>query len=129
MFKYPKQTNYVRDRVSFISPFRHAGVDYTGSFHVQFGGHISKFYILIYTCLNVRAIHLELVLTMSTADFLLALVKFCNTYCFPRSGYSENAGTFLNASRILNDCSVDDPLNEYLTKNSIRHVKIPLYSA
>ena len=128
-FAYPKRTDFVGDKVNFVTPFRHTGVDYTGHFFVKFGETTSKFYLLIFTCLNIRAIHLELVPSMSTSDFLLAFIKFCNIYNIPKSIYSDNAGTFLNATKILNASKVDDPLNEYLVKNSIRHVRIPVYSA
>ena len=128
-FKYPKRTDYVSDRVNFITPFMHTGVDYTGHFFVKINNAITKFYLLIFTCLNIRAIHLELVPSMSTADFLLAFIKFCNFHGTPKSLYSDNGSTFINAGKILNQCVVDDPLQEHLVRNSIRHIKIPVYSA
>ena len=128
-YKYPKRTDFVADRVNFVTPFRYTGVDYTGHFFVKFGSEIQKMYLLIFTCLNIRAVHIELVQSMSTADFLLAFIKFVNIYNMPKSLYSDNASTFSNASKIINLAASDDPLNEYLTKNSIKHVKIPVYSA
>lgn len=43
--------------------------------------------------------------------------------------YSDNASRFSQASKILNESNLDDPVKEYLIKNSIKHVKIPAYSA
>ena len=128
-FKYPRRTDYVSDRVNFTTPFVHTGVDYTGHFFVKFGEITYKFYLLVFTCLNVRCVHLELVPSMSTADFLMAFVRFTNFYSTPESLHSDNAGTFVQASKLLNMAEVDDPLNEYLVRNSIKHVKIPVYSA
>lgn len=127
--KYPKRTDFVGDRVNFVTPFRHTGVDFTGHFYVKLGETTVKMYLLIFTCLNIRAVHLELVPSMNTADFLLAFIKFINIYNVPFSIYSDNASTFLSASKILNECKIDDPLTEYLLSNSIRHVRIPVYSA
>ena len=128
-FKYPKPTNYLTDRSNFVHPYEHTGVDYTGSFLVKFGEVTSKFYILVYMCLNIRSIYLDLVPSMSTSDFLLSFIKFTNLFCMPSSLYSDNASTFLYAAKVINSSYADDQLNEFLTKNSIRHVKIPVYSA
>lgn len=128
-FKYPKRTDYVSDKVNFISPFAHTGVDFTGHFFVKNGETVAKYYLLIFTCLNIRAVHLELVPSMNTTQFLLAFVKFCNIHCVPKSLYSDNASTFLHAAKILSNSDLDCPLNEYLIKNSIKHIRIPLYSA
>ena len=128
-FRYPRVTDFIKDKVNFTKPFQHTGVDYTGHFFVKMGDVVSKFYLLVFTCLSIRAIHLELVPSMSTSDFLLAFVKFCNIYNAPFSLYSDNASTFSQATKVLNSSNVDDPLTEYLEKNSIKHVKIPVYSA
>ena len=118
-----------RDNVNFVKSFRNTGVDYTGNFNVKFGENTIKMYLLVFTCLNIRAVHLELVPSMSTTDFLLAFVKFSNHYCIPESLYSDDAGTFSYAAKLLKTSEIDSPLLEYLTKNDIKHVKIPVYSA
>lgn len=127
-FRYPKRTDFIADKVNFAKPFDHTGIDYTGHFHVKFGDTVTKMYIIIFTCLNVRAVHLELVPSMTTHDFLLAFIKFTSFHCIPTSIYSDNANTFIQACKILNDSNVDD-FSEYLLKNSIKHVRIPVYSA
>ena len=86
-------------------------------------------YILVFTCLNVRAIHLELLPDMSCAQFLLAFVRFANLHCIPDKVYSDNASTFLLAMGILKNSSIDDDFSEYLTKNNVKHIRIPFYSA
>ena len=128
-FKYPKPTDFISDRVNFITPYKHTGVDYTGHFFVKNGETTSKFYLLVFTCLNIRAVHLELVPSMSTSDFLLAFIKFSNIYRSPDSLYSDNGSTFTHAARILQCSAGEDDLNDYLSKNAIKHVKIPVYAA
>ena len=61
-FRYPKMTNLPKHRVNFIKPFQHTGVDFTGHLWVKNESEENvKMYILIFTCLNVRAVHIELV--------------------------------------------------------------------
>jgi hypothetical protein len=93
--KYPKITDFVANRVNFTKPFQHTGVDYTGHIYVKYGEKVVKMYILICTCLYVRAIHLELLPSLSTSDFLMASVRFTNLHCIPNNLYSDNASTFL----------------------------------
>lgn len=86
-------------------------------------------YLVVFTCLNIRAIHLELVPSLSVKDLLFAFVKFVNAHCHPTVIYTDNASNFLSAGRVLEKASLDDPLSLYLAKNCIKHNKIPLYSA
>merc|ERR1712030_271000 len=65
-FKYPKMTNLPEHRVNLIKPYTHVGIDYTGHIFVKDGDLEKKMYILIFTCLNIRSIHLELIPEMST---------------------------------------------------------------
>ena len=128
-FKYPKPSCLPADRVNFTKPFRNTGVDFTGHLFVKFGTEIVKMYVIVFTCLNVRAVHLELVPSMSSKHFLQAFLRFSNIYNMPVNLYSDNASQFINAMNYLQGGSVDNEFNDYLTKNNIKHVKIPLYAA
>jgi len=128
-FKYPKTNDYLSDKVNFVTAYEHVGIDFTGHVLVKLGDSLSKMYILVFTCLNVRAIHLELLSDMSCANFLMAFVRFSNRYRIPAAVYSDNASTFLMALGILSDSFTDNEFSEHLVSNNIRHVKIPLYAA
>ena len=52
-----------------------------------------------------------------------------DSYSIPDSIYSDNASSFLQALGIISDSLIDNDFSSYLVKNSIRHVRIPLYSA
>ena len=82
-FRYPRMTNLPEHRVNHCKPFQFTGIDFTGSLNVNdMQGEVHKYYLLIFTCLNVRAVHLELVPDMSTKQFVLAFLRFshiCNT--------------------------------------------------
>ena len=88
-FKYPKMTDLPAHRVNLIRPFAHTGVDYTGHLMVKEGGVDVKYYMLIFTCLNVRACHIELLPNMTAAQFVYALIRFCNQYGIPDNIYSD----------------------------------------
>ena len=128
-FKYPKPTNYLKDRLNFSVPYEHTGIDFTGHVFIKQGDTLVKMYILVFTCLNIRSIHMELLPSLSCKDFLLAFIRFCNSCNMPSKIYSDNANTFLNAMNILSNSLIDDDFKSYLAKNSIKHIRIPLYSA
>jgi len=128
-FKYPKPNDYVFDKVNFVNAYQHVGIDYTGHVYVKLGDKLSKMFLLVFTCLNVRAVHIELLPDMTCNNFLLAFVRFCNQFRIPSAVYSDNASTFLQALGIISESTVDNEFCEYLIRNNIRHVKIPLYAA
>ena len=55
-------------------PFQVTGIDYTGALSVRDNNAIKKAYILLFTCAVTRAVHLELVHSMSEHDFLDAFL-------------------------------------------------------
>jgi len=127
-FRYPKRTDFIADRVNFVVPYKHVGIDFTSHIYTMFGDDKTKMYLLIFTCLNIRAVHIELVPDMSSVSFLLAFVRFCNIFGMPEKLYSDNANTFLQSANILSSSSTDSVFSRYLTENNIKHLTIPLYS-
>lgn len=130
-FQYPKFTNMPKHHMNLVKPYMHVGLDYTGHIWVSetTTSKMTKMYILIFTCLNVRAIHLELIPDMSSCNFLLAYQRFCNLYTTPSYIYSDNAKTFINSGDILRDALVSEEFIENLRACNTQHVRIPLYSA
>ena len=108
-YRYPKMTNLPKHRVNFIKPFMHTGVDFTGHLFVknELNENV-KMYILIFTCLNVRAVHIELVPDMSTQSFVLAFLRFVNLYGIPSFLYSDNARSFVSGGLTLDQALVCD---------------------
>ena len=104
-------------------------MDFTGHLFVKFGEQVVKFYLLVFTCLNIRAIHIELLPSMTTKDFLFAFVRFSNLYAIPDSIYSDNASSFLQSMGIIANSYSNNEFDDYLIKNNVKHIKIPLYSA
>ena len=117
--------------MNLIKPFNHIGVDYTGHFWVkdEVSGGTVKMFVLIFTCLNIRAVHFELLPDMSTWNFVLAFKRFYNMYSLPQILYSDNAKTFIKRGSILESSLQAKEFQDELEKLDIRHIRIPLYSA
>ena len=128
-FRYPKRTEFISDRVNFIKPFNFTGIDLTGHFFVKFGTTTVKMYILCFTCLNIRALHLELLPSMTCESILMAFTRFAGIYCIPSIVYSDNASSFLKTLKILAESFNDNSFESYLQKNDIKHHTIPLYAS
>ena len=129
-FRYPKMTNLPKHRVNLVKPFKHTGVDYTGHVFVKdTDGNNKKMYLLIFTCLNVRAVHIELIPDMTTRSFILAFLRFVNLYGIPTHLYSDNARSFIAGYNLLEEAMVTDEFGEHFRNYDIKHIRIPAYSA
>ena len=85
-------------------------------------------YILIFTCMNTRYIHLELVNSLCIDDFILAFVRFYNRFSFPAVLYLDNAKTFASGSVILSDLIGSDTFQKKFQHFNLRHNPIPAFS-
>ena len=83
-----------KQRVSESVPFSHCGIDYFGPLYVKEKSGSQKVWVCLFTCLVTRAIHLELILDMSTEKFLLGLRRFVARHGSPCEIVSDNASTF-----------------------------------
>lgn len=128
-FQYPKPPEFNKHKVNFVTPYKYTGIDFTGHVFIKTGNTFVKMYILIFTCLNIRSIHLELLPNLTCSSFLLALTRFCNLNTIPEVIYSDNASTFLQGMGIMRNTKINDEFETYLSNNNILHYRIPLYSA
>ena len=127
-YRYPKFTNMSKSQMNLVRPFLHTGVDYTGALHVFDGGKERKYYILLYTCMSIRAVHLDLLPDMSTDSFIMSFVRFTNLYGVPSHLYSDNALSFEAGGRILSKSLLSDQFTQYLVNSNIKHIRIPVHS-
>ncbi len=82
-----------RERIERSNPFMVTGMDYCGPLYTaDFVGH--KFYVLLFTCAVKRAVHIELVNSLSLVDFMLAFKRFTARRGMPNTLVSDNAKTF-----------------------------------
>ena len=89
-------------RVKQAPPFTVTGMDHLGPLYCCDAPR-RTFYILLFTCAVIRAVHLELVNSLSCEDTVLALHRFAARRGLPSVIYSDNAKAFTAAqSRMLN---------------------------
>ena len=110
----PKMSPLPDIRIDNPEPWRNVGVDYLGPVTckhecVQEGPsqekclHPKKFkvWLAVFTCLHTRAVHVEVVTSCSTADFLIAFRRFVGKNGRPLVFYSDQARNFKAADKQL----------------------------
>lgn len=103
----PKMGPLPPERVApYVRPFTFTGVDLAGPFLVVIGRRQEKRWIALFTCMTVRAIHLETVGELSTAAFLLALKNFTNRRGVPYRIRSDQGTNFIGAAQVLANAEV-----------------------
>lgn len=124
------------ERVSVARPFSRVGIDFGGPVMTKQsklrGSTVSKGYIALFVCLVTKAVHVELVSSLSTDAFLNTLKRFIARRGKPYIIYSDNATNFKGASHKLNklyqffkEKTMIQASFDYLADNTIRWKFIP----
>lgn len=124
-------------RVQEASPFTHTGTDLLGPVmiaekpcrHTNVKEYI-KVYVALFTCLVTRAVHLEVVDSLSGDDYLDALTRFTGRRDKPRTIISDNATNFQFVSKLVATKVeiLTEKLDKYLMEHNIEWKFIPAYS-
>jgi transposase InsO family protein len=77
--------------------FETVGVDYFSPFNVKRGRGCKKRCCCRFTCLTIRAVHLEVAFSMDSDSFLCAFFRFIARRGIPRDVYSDNGTNFVGA--------------------------------
>ena len=122
-----------RERIAKSLPFEYTGLDYLGPLYIKNfaavtdqtdGGNSKKVWVCLFTCMTVRAIHLELVEDVSADEFLLGLRRFISRQGTPQLTISDNAQQFRCAGtalhKALRDVVTDDTVCDFSTKCNIK---------
>nr|XP_044248772.1 uncharacterized protein LOC123002524 [Drosophila takahashii] len=125
--------NLPADRVRKARPFLIFGVDFCGPFYVSLklrGKPPNKTYVAVFVCFSSKAVHLELVVDLSTDSFLSVFKRFVGRRGLPEKVYSDNATNFVGASKVLEELHVafhrnKDQLTAYAAQRGVEWSFIP----
>ena len=101
-----------KERVQISLAFTHVGVDFAGPLFARTSKDIQKVYICLFTCASSRMIHLKLMDSLSTDDFLQASRRLVNRRGLCQSLQSDNAKTFKAADRTLQQLFTSSKVNK-----------------
>ena len=110
-----------KERVQLNRPFEHVACDYAGPITVTDPEErsVTKVYLCLFTCQATRAIHLELLTSLSANDFLCALRRFSARFSFPISLYTDNARQFKATSSFLRELQENPEVRNFLGQRAI----------
>ena len=86
---------------SYTRPFSYVGVDYFGPMSVVVGRRNEKRWGVLFTCLTIRAIHIELAHSLTTDSCILAIRNFISRRGTPIEFFSDNGTNFHGADNEL----------------------------
>ena len=102
-FQLPNMPPWPRERVSRSHPFQFVGLDYLGPLYVKQGTGLKKVWICLFTCLSIRAIHMEWVLDLTATQFLNCIRRFVSRQGRPDLIISDNAPQFRLTNTVLDN--------------------------
>ncbi|KAL0880312.1 hypothetical protein ABMA27_002764 [Loxostege sticticalis] len=88
---------------AFTRPFSNCGLDYFGPMTVTVGRRHEKRWGALFTCLTTRAVHIEIVSSLSTDSAIMALRRMGARRGWPQVMYSDNATNFRGADKELRE--------------------------
>lgn len=117
----PKMANLPVSRTELVGPaFSHIGCDLFGYFQVKQGRALVKRWVLLCTCMSSRAVHLEVVHSLSSDSLILALRRF-QSIRGPIKSLTCDCGTnFVGACTIIQSelkKIVDPKVKKFLIEN------------
>lgn len=85
--------------------FHYTGIDFAGPVMVKTSKIRNSIslpaYLALFICLSTKSVHIEVVSSLTTADFILALTRFINRRPRPRRFITDNGLNFVGASNQL----------------------------
>ncbi|UYV63025.1 hypothetical protein LAZ67_2002879 [Cordylochernes scorpioides] len=85
-------------RVHNAKVFEVVGIDLAGPLYLK---DRTKTWVVLFTCAMYRCVHLELVISLSTEDFLMALERFVKRRGRPSTIFSDNGTNFVGANNFF----------------------------
>lgn len=108
-------------RVTGGKAFQHVGTDFGGPFRMRESlrrkAPETKVYLCLFVCMATKALHLELVTSLTTEAFLACLDRFVSRRGLPSNIYSDCGTNYIGAARQLQD--LQGWLHEERTKTNL----------
>ncbi|XP_055932043.1 uncharacterized protein LOC129962322 [Argiope bruennichi] len=131
----PKMGDLPSSRITKSRPFEKVGVDFAGPLvtkcqHLRKATQF-KSYLCLFICTATRAVHLELVSSMSTEAFLAALRRFIARRGHPTDILLDNGSNFIGSDNYLKQLFKlvqDQSVQNFLTVRNISWKFIPPYA-
>lgn len=98
--------NLPAERVNPTRPFFNVGIDFCGPvmIYVRLRGHRpTKAYVAVFICMSTKAVHIELVSSLSTDAFIAALKRMIARRGIPKQIFCDNATNFVGANNRLKE--------------------------
>ncbi|RCN30578.1 hypothetical protein ANCCAN_23653 [Ancylostoma caninum] len=124
-FQYLNMGPLPKERVTESPPYTYTGVDLMGPILIKGAqrDEDAKRYVVLFTCLVTRLVHLEVATDLSAKSFIFTLKRFIARRGVPQKIISDNGTTFQLAETLLSkDCDNDDDDNHtslFLAKHKI----------
>ena len=120
-YQAPPPGNLPKTRTEGSRPFQVIGVDFTGPIrYTPRAKTESKAYLAVYACSLTRAVHLDLLKSLETSEFIASLKRFIARRGRPEMIYSDNGSTFKATEKWLNKVQQDERFHELLASLTIK---------
>lgn len=130
---FQQMADLPEDRLTLNKPpFTNVGVDCFGPFIVRKGRTDHKRYGVVFTCLAVRAIHIEVVQSLDTSSFIMALRRFCARRGQVQEIRSDNGSNFVSSNKELKlaiKAWNKNQIHEFLLQRNIKWLFNPPYAS
>ena len=99
-YQVPPPGNLPTTRTRGTTPYQVIDIDFAGPIrYCLTSKKEAKAYLALYACSLTRAVHLDLVKSLSARDFIISFKKFVAQRGRPELNYSDNAATFQAAAK------------------------------
>ncbi|XP_055601508.1 uncharacterized protein LOC129750567 [Uranotaenia lowii] len=112
---------------SFTRPFSYVGLDLFGPVSVKVGRSKVKRWVALFTCLTIRAVHVEVVYSLDTQSCIMSIRRFVARRGSPLEFHSDNGTNFRGADNILQEQirNIQEGLASTFTNTVTKWVFIP----
>ena len=115
------------DRISSNDPpFTNVGTDCFGPLYVKRGRATVKRYGCLFTCLTMRAIHIEVLHSLESTSFINAFQRFISRRGMPKLIRSDNGTNYKGAEKELRRCFEDfnsqKQIKNFMLRNEIKWI-------